>query len=118
MKHINIDRKNKRDIRHKRITNRLKKDNNLKPRLVITKTNAHLFVQIVDDSVGKTIASSSTLSLKKRATIATAKLVGEDIAKKAAAAKIEMVTFDRGGNLFHGQIKALAEAAKAAGLKF
>jgi large subunit ribosomal protein L18 len=118
MKKININRKAKRNLRHQRITNRLKRDNNVKPRLVITKTNKHLFVQIVDDTVGKTLVSCSTLKAKKNATIASAKAIGEEIAKKALAAKINEVVFDRGGNLFHGQIKALAEAAKAAGLKF
>jgi large subunit ribosomal protein L18 len=118
MKQININRKSQRKLRHKRITNRLHKLDNQKPRLVISKSNNHLIAQIVDDRVGKTLVASSTKQLKKTATVATAKLVGEDIAKKAIAKNIQIVVFDRGGNLYHGQIKALAEAARSGGLKF
>jgi large subunit ribosomal protein L18 len=118
MKRININRKAKRNLRHTRITNRLRRDNNLKPRMLVTKTNKHLFVQIIDDRVGKTLASCSTLKSKQNANIAAAKTLGETIAKKAMDAKINEVVFDRGGNLYHGQVKALAEAAKATGLKF
>ncbi|MDR0675391.1 MAG: 50S ribosomal protein L18 [Mycoplasmataceae bacterium] len=118
MKQININRQAKRKLRHKRITNRLHKFDNQKPRLVISKSNNHLIAQIVDDHAGKTLVASSTKQLKQVATVATAKLVGEDIAKKALAKKIQTVVFDRGGNLYHGQIKALADAARHSGLKF
>jgi large subunit ribosomal protein L18 len=118
MKKMNINRRSKRDMRHKRITNRLKKDTNTKPRLIVTKTNNHLFVQVVDDAKGHTLASSSTLALKVKGTIANAKLVGADIAKKTIAANINSVVFDRGGNKYHGQVKALAESARENGLKF
>jgi large subunit ribosomal protein L18 len=118
MKQFNINRKAKRQLRHKRITNHLHKIDNQKPRLVISKSNNHLIAQIVDDQVGKTLAASSTKQLKKTATMASAKLVGEDIAKKAKDLKIKAVVFDRGGSLYHGQIKALAEAARLGGLKF
>jgi large subunit ribosomal protein L18 len=118
MKQLNINRQAKRDLRHKRITNYLKKIDNLKPRLVISKSNNHLIAQIVDDSVGKTLVSSSTKQLKKQANLATAKLIGEDIAKKALNKNITTVVFDRGGNVYHGQIKILADTARANGLKF
>ncbi|MDR2369726.1 MAG: 50S ribosomal protein L18 [Mycoplasmataceae bacterium] len=118
MKQLNINRKAKRQLRHKRITNRLHKFDNQKPRLVVAKSNNHLIAQIIDDSVGKTLVASSTKQLKQLATVATAKLVGADIAKKAIAKKIVAVVFDRGGNPYHGQVKALADAARSGGLKF
>jgi large subunit ribosomal protein L18 len=118
MKQLNINRKSQRKLRHKRITNHLHKIDNQRLRLVVSKSNNHLIAQIVDDNVGKTLVASSTKQLKKTATIATAKLVGEDIAKKALAQKIQEVVFDRGGSPYHGQIKALAEAARSGGLKF
>ncbi|MDR3330235.1 MAG: 50S ribosomal protein L18 [Mycoplasmataceae bacterium] len=118
MKHININRKDKRSLRHKRITNRLKQFENDKPRLVISKSNNHLIAQIIDDQVGKTLVSSSSKQLKKHATVAVAKEIGMDIAKKAIAKKISTVVFDRGGSPYHGQIKALAESARENGLKF
>ncbi|MDR1991798.1 MAG: 50S ribosomal protein L18 [Mycoplasmataceae bacterium] len=118
MKQQNINRKSKKQLRHKRITNYLKKIDSQKLRLVISKSNKHLIAQIVDDRAGKVLVTSSTKQLKKVATIDTAKLVGEDIAKKALAKKITEVTFDRGGSVYHGQIKALAESARSGGLKF
>lgn len=119
MKQQNIDRKQQRVIRHKRITNHLKTINNQKPRLVVTKTNANIIAQIVDDKNGKTLFSSSTLQLKLNSNnLKNAAAVGEDIAKKAIAGKVENVVFDRGGNKYHGKVKALADAARANGLKF
>ncbi|MDE7433629.1 MAG: 50S ribosomal protein L18 [Mycoplasmoidaceae bacterium] len=119
MKQQNIDRKQKRVIRHKRITNHLKTISNDKPRLVVSRSNANIVAQIIDDKTGKTLVSSSTLQLKlKGNNIKNATAIGEDIAKKAIAAKIEVVVFDRGGNKYHGKIKALADAARANGLKF
>jgi large subunit ribosomal protein L18 len=118
MKHINIDRKDKRVLRHKRITNHLKQFENDKPRLVVSKSNNHLIVQIIDDQVGKTLVSSSSKQLKKPATVDLAKQIGADIAKKALAKKITTVVFDRGGSPYHGQIKALADSARENGLKF
>ncbi|MDR0739466.1 MAG: 50S ribosomal protein L18 [Mycoplasmataceae bacterium] len=118
MKQSNINRRAKRVLRHKRITRHLKEIDSQRLRLVISKSNTHLIAQIVDDNLGKTLVASSTKQLKKTATIATAKLIGEDIAKKAVAQKIHEVAFDRGGSPYHGQIKALAEAARANGLKF
>ncbi|MDR1235127.1 MAG: 50S ribosomal protein L18 [Mycoplasmataceae bacterium] len=118
MKQLNVNRKARRSLRHKRLTNRLKREDNQKPRLVVSKSNNHLIAQIVDDTVGKTLVCSSTKQLKKTATVATATLVGEDLAKKAIAKNIKEVVFDRGGSPYHGQIKALATAARSGGLKF
>ncbi|MDE6476879.1 MAG: 50S ribosomal protein L18 [Mycoplasmoidaceae bacterium] len=119
MKQQNINRKEQRTIRHKRITNHLKAISNTKPRLVISRSNANIVAQIIDDKTGKTLFSSSTLQLKlKGNNIKNATLVGEDIAKKAVANNVTAVVFDRGGNKYHGKIKALADAARANGLKF
>ncbi|MDR3163512.1 MAG: 50S ribosomal protein L18 [Mycoplasmataceae bacterium] len=118
MKQINVDRKARRVLRHKRITNKLQRQGYAKPRLVISKTNKHIFAQIIDDLTSRTLVASSTLQLKKTGTIANAKLVGEDIAKKALAQKIKQVAFDRGGSKYHGQILALANAARENGLEF
>lgn len=119
MKRVNFDRKVQRKLRHKRITNTLKRAENKKPRLVVTKTDHHIYAQIIDDATGKVLVSSSTLNLKlDKLNLANAKQVGTDIAQKAKAKKISIVVFDRGGNKYHGRVKALADAAREAGLKF
>ena len=119
MKKINFNRKKQRKLRHKRITDTLKGCENKFPRLVVTKTDHHIYAQIIDDSKGKVLASSSTLVLKlKKLNVQNSKIVGQDIAKKAIALKIKEVAFDRGGNLYHGKIKALADAARENGLSF
>jgi len=119
MKRINFDRKAKKQLRHQRITNKLNKFENDKPRLVVTKSNNNIYAQIIDDAQSKTLVSSSTIQLKlKGINVENAKKVGADIAKKALAKKIEVVVFDRGGSLYHGRIAALADAARENGLKF
>ncbi len=91
-----------------------------KPRLCIFRSLKNIEAQIIDDSAHKTLAAASTVSLKIKngGNIEAAKKVGEAIAQAAKKAKITTVVFDRGGNLFHGRVKALAEAAKEKGLKF
>lgn len=119
MKKFNKTRSDARVIRHKRITRKLKILGNELPRLVITKTNKNIFAQIFDDSQGKTLVSANSVQLKlKSGNIAACQKVGQDIAKKALAKNITKVVFDRGGNKYHGRVKALADAAKEAGLKF
>lgn len=92
------------------------------PRLCVFRSNKEIYAQVVDDSNGKTIAAASSrekeLANKKVNKVEQAKLVGEAIAKKATAAGIAEVVFDRGGYLYHGRVKALADAAREAGLKF
>ena len=89
------------------------------PRLCVFRSNNAIYAQIIDDTKGVTLASSSSLGLKaKLNNIETASLVGKDIAEKAKALKISTVVFDRGGYLYHGRVKALAEAARENGLKF
>ncbi|MDY6430715.1 MAG: 50S ribosomal protein L18 [Bacilli bacterium] len=91
-----------------------------KPRLCIFRSNKHIEAQIIDDSKGITLVSSSSASLHlaNGGNCEAAKKVGEDLAKKALAKKIESVAFDRAGYLYHGRVAALADAAREAGLKF
>jgi large subunit ribosomal protein L18 len=95
-----------------------------RPRLSIFRSTNHIYAQLIDDDKGITIASASTLDadVKSKAgtggNIEAAKLVGELIAKRASEKKVDQVVFDRGGFLYHGRVKALADAAREAGLKF
>lgn len=95
-----------------------------KPRLSIFRSNNHIYAQLIDDVLGKTILSSSTVDssissqLESTSTCEASILVGQNIAKKSLEANIKTVVFDRGGRIFHGRIKALADAARAEGLKF
>ena len=94
-----------------------------KLRLSVFRSLQHIYVQIIDDVNGKTLVAASTLSPELKGLAATgnieaAQKVGELVAEQAKACEIETVTFDRGANLYHGRIKALAEAARAGGLKF
>lgn len=94
------------------------------PRLRVTRSNAHIYAQVIDDDLGKTLASASSLSSEfkkedsKGATVEGAELVGKLIGAAAKQANITTVVFDRGGHLYHGRVKALAEGAREAGLKF
>lgn len=91
-----------------------------KPRLVVFRSNRHIYAQIVDDTSGTTRAASSTLNLpeQKSLTQVTAKEVGLAVAKKAQEKQIDSVVFDRNGYKYHGRIKALADGAREGGLKF
>ena len=93
-----------------------------RPRLVVTRSSKHISVQVVDDLVGKTLASASTMEADVRSTsgdkTAKAKKVGELVAERAKAAGVDGVVFDRAGNKYHGRIAALADAAREGGLTF
>jgi large subunit ribosomal protein L18 len=94
-----------------------------RPRLVVSRSARHLFVQIVDDSIGQTIVSASTMeeALRKDSgsdKSAKARLVGKSIADRAKEKGITTVVFDRGGNKYHGRVAALADAARESGLDF
>ena len=108
-------------IRHKRVRNNIYGTSSI-PRLNVFRSNMHIYAQIIDDDKGETLVSASSidkkLKLKNGSNVEAAKQVGELIAKRALAKNIEKVVFDRGGYLYHGRVKALAEAARAAGLKF
>ena len=92
----------------------------VRPRLVVNRSARHVFVQVVDDTKGLTVASASTLEADLRAfdgdKTAKAKRVGELVAERAKAAGIEAVVFDRGGNKYHGRLAAVAEGARGGGL--
>ena len=91
-----------------------------RPRLVVSRSSRHVFVQIVDDTVGKTVASASTMEADLRTfegdKTAKARKVGELLAERAKSAGVEAVVFDRGGNRYHGQLAAIAEGAREGGL--
>ena len=93
-----------------------------RPRLVVNRSSRHLFVQVVDDAAGKTLAWASTMEPDLRAAegdkTAKARQVGELVAGRAKAAGIDSVVFDRGGNKYHGRVAALADGARDAGLTF
>ena len=95
-----------------------------RPRLCVFRSMEHIYAQVVDDRAGRTLAAASSLDKETRKTIkgggnvAAAKIVGKAIAERALAAKVSQVVFDRGGYKYHGRVKALAEAARTAGLKF
>ncbi len=91
-----------------------------RPRLVVTRSTRHIFVQVVDDTRGKTVASASTMEADLRSfdgdKTAKAKRVGEIVAERAKAAGVDAVVFDRGGNRYHGRVAAIADGAREGGL--
>lgn len=99
-------------------------EKNLRPRLSVHRSGQHIYAQVIDDIKGVTLAAASTLeadlrkSLKKTADKSAAEAVGKLVAERAKKAGVEQVAFDRGSFAYHGRVKALAEAARAAGLSF
>lgn len=95
-----------------------------RPRLCVYRSLGHIYAQVIDDRSGRTLASASSIDgetrkdLKGGGNLAAAKAIGKVIAERARAANIELVVFDRGGYKYHGRVKALADAAREAGLKF
>ncbi|HIJ66623.1 MAG TPA: 50S ribosomal protein L18 [Candidatus Hydrogenedentes bacterium] len=90
-----------------------------RPRLSVYRSLRHIYAQIIDDSSGKTIVAASSVALKAPGgNIEGATAVGKALAERAKAASIDRVSFDRGGRLFHGRVKALADAARKGGLQF
>lgn len=115
-----IDRKAERVRRHKRVRNKISGTAEC-PRLCVFRSNTNLYVQVIDDENQVTLVSASTLDKEvktKKANKEAAKELGTLIAKKAKAKKIETVVFDRGGYVYHGVVKELADAAREGGLKF
>ena len=107
--------------RHKRVRKNLS-GTSARPRLNVFRSNANITAQIIDDEKGVTLVSASSLekerNIKNGGNIEAAKIIGAEIAKRAKKAKIKEVVFDRGGYLYHGRVKALAEAARENGLEF
>ena len=110
-----------RSRRHLRVRKKVS-GTTTRPRLVVTRSSRHVFVQVVDDVVGKTLASASTMEADLRGfegdKTAKARKVGELIAERAKAAGLDAVVFDRGGNKYHGRVAALADGAREGGLTF
>lgn len=105
--------------RRRRVRTALRARAGDKPRLSVHRTGRHIYAQIIDDAEGRTVASASTLGAKSSgANIDAAVQVGKDIAAAAKKAGVTTVVFDRGGFLFHGRVKALADAAREGGLEF
>ena len=117
-----LKKQNKRLRRHKRVRAKIS-GSSKRPRLCIFRSVKHIYAQLIDDDKGKTLVSASDLEIKKRTSSTKtkaniAKEVGKLIAKKSLEKKIEQVVFDRGGYLYHGRVKAIAEGAREGGLKF
>ena len=115
-----VDRKAERVRRHKRVRNKISGTAE-RPRLCVFRSNKNLYVQVIDDTKGTTLVSASTMDKEiktKHSNKEAAKELGALIAKKAQAKKIKQVVYDRGGYLYHGVVKELAEAAREAGLEF
>ncbi len=116
-----VSRNEMRLERHKRIRENLHGTAD-RPRLNVFRSNANITAQIIDDDKGITLVSASTLEKELKITnggnVEAAKKIGEEVAKRAKKAKITKVVFDRGGYLYHGRVKALAEAARENGLEF
>jgi large subunit ribosomal protein L18 len=108
-----------RTRRHLRVRKQIQ-GSTARPRLVVNRSARHIFVQVVDDSVGKTVASASTMEGDLRALdgdkTAKARRVGELVAERAKAAGVDTVVFDRGGNRYHGRVAAVADGAREGGL--
>ena len=114
------DRKKERTRRHLRVRRKISGTAE-RPRLCVYRSNTNIYVQVIDDVAGNTLVSASTLDKEiktKHANKEAAKELGALIAKKAKAKNIETVVFDRGGYIYHGVVKELAEAAREGGLKF
>jgi large subunit ribosomal protein L18 len=108
--------------RRQRVRTKLRAKGTLRPRLSIHRSGRHIYAQIIDDTAGTTVAAASSLEKDARvttgATIDAATAVGKTVAERAKAAGVTHVVFDRGGFLFHGRVKALAEGAREGGLEF
>jgi len=95
-----------------------------RPRLCVFRSLGHIYAQVIDDRTGRTLASASSLDkevrkqMKGGGNVAAAKVVGKAVAERAQKAGVQLVVFDRGGYKYHGRVKALADAAREAGLKF
>lgn len=119
------DYKTNFDRRKQRVRRKLRATSNTTLRLSVYKSNSNIYAQIIDDKLGTTLVSASTLDKdiiellgKKVANIKAAEIIGQSIGKKAIDKGLVNIVFDRGGYKYHGKVKALADAARSAGLKF
>ncbi len=115
-----IHRKTIRQRIHKRIRRKVRGTQE-RPRLAVHYSNQHIYAQVIDDNAGRTLVSASTLDKafeKASSNVESARKVGQLLAERAKGSNISSVVFDRGGHLYHGKIKALADAAREGGLQF
>jgi large subunit ribosomal protein L18 len=110
------------DRRRQRVRTALRSTASGKPRLSVHRSGRHIYAQVIDDAAGKTLAAASTLDKDLKGKVGATKdgaaQVGKTLAERAKAAGVSRVVFDRGGFLFHGRVKALADAAREGGLEF
>ena len=104
--------------RRRRVRTALKAHSGGRPRLSVHRSGRHIYAQIIDDAAGRTVVAATSLGTKVGATIDAAVVVGKALAEAAKKAGVTTVVFDRGGFLFHGRVKALADAAREGGLEF
>jgi large subunit ribosomal protein L18 len=112
---------NKRNAIRQRIHSRIRRKlagTGERPRLNVYRSLNHIYAQVIDDQTGTTLVEASTIKMKTGGNVAAAKEIGKAIAERAVEKGIKSVVFDRGGYLYHGRIKALADAAREAGLQF
>ncbi|KMM16416.1 50S ribosomal protein L18 [Synechococcus sp. GFB01] len=118
-----LSRKQQTQKRHRRLRRNLSGTAE-RPRLAVFRSNNHIYAQVIDDAAQSTLCSASTVDKELRSSVSTSSTcdasvaVGQLVAKRALAKGISQVVFDRGGNLYHGRVKALADAAREAGLQF
>ncbi|KZR80580.1 50S ribosomal protein L18 [Prochlorococcus marinus str. MIT 1342] len=120
----NLSRKQQTQKRHRRLRSHLK-GTAQRPRLAVFRSNNHIYAQVIDDEAQNTLCAASTLDKDLRTSLKAdgsscdaSNAVGDLVAKRALAKGIQQVVFDRGGNLYHGRVKSLADAAREAGLQF
>lgn len=113
---VSRDRRISRDHRHSRVRKKVRGTDS-RPRLCVFRSNKYLYVQVISDDQGRTLAAASTTAAGK-GNMGAAQQLGKDIAERCKALSIGEVVFDRGGYKYHGRIRALADAAREAGLKF
>jgi large subunit ribosomal protein L18 len=115
-----VEKKEVRNRIHQRIRRKLRGTAE-RPRLAVFRSVAHIYAQLIDDAAGTTLVSASSVDKSGKAkggNVAAAKTIGKVVAERAKEKGIKSVVFDRGGYVYHGRVKALAEAARAAGLEF
>ena len=116
--------RNKTERRKARVRRAIRQNASGRPRLSVHRSGKHIYAQVIDDAKGATVAAASSLekslreSMKSGANVAAAKAVGKLLAERAAAKGVKTVVFDRGSYLYHGRVKALADAAREGGLSF
>lgn len=113
---VSKERRISRENRHSRVRKKIR-GTDARPRLAVFRSNRYLYVQVISDDAGRTLAAASSVATGK-GNVGSAQQLGRDIAERCKALSIAEVVFDRGGYKYHGRVRALADAAREAGLKF